>query len=464
MDFTVAETATPKFKFTLTLERSEGNLTHGFVKAETKAAAGPDEHMPEGSLRIEFLNSFSIQAPGVIKSVLPVRLVDRAGNCWAAGILYEKYFKTFGAAKETFITLLLERLFRRTQGAAVPLLETTEDLKQANVVFQRLRTEQSEQILYQVLRDWFGEIIPGFQAGYVPPQPLAPQYAVPGYPGQPYAVPYGYQPVRPLGQGIGLGQGKLDTLGSIVPVALRPTVSDSTYDIPLSATKNIMDTLKRFRDLVPKESSPAAARAITLAGSGINTQDRIVQTGVCNDPYWTGQDLSKIYPWATLQFLSVENWSALAGDRNSVKFYPAWTEFLDGLDKIYSSAPLLNRGAPKAKFLDQIRFTKVAEVPICKTPNPQLKFQQVQVGLLKLQGLYERHVAKMWSILNDLIFVIQDPDTKAEIVRLHPNVISASSNKSSAKYVTDKAQEACEALKDYYLAVEAAYMESIVQP
>jgi hypothetical protein len=385
--------------------------------------------------------------------------VDRAGNCWAAGILYEKYFKTFGTAKETFITLLLERLFRRTQGAAVPLLETTEDLKQANVVFQRLRTEQSEQILYQVLRDWFGEIIPGFQAGYVPPQPQAPQpYA---YPGQPYAVPYGYQPVRPLGQGIGLGQGKLDTLGSIVPVALRPTVSDSTYDIPLSATKNIMDTLKRFRDLVPKESSPAAARAITLAGSGINTQDRIVQTGVCNDPYWTGQDLSKIYPWATLQFLSVENWSALAGDRNSVKFYPAWTEFLDGLDKIYSSAPLLNRGAPKAKFLDQIRFTKVAEVPICKTPNPQMKFQQVQVGLLKLQGLYERHVAKMWSILNDLIFVIQDPDTKTDIVRLHPSVVKMDGKASSFEYVNKKAAAAQEALGAFYVDIERIYAKTI---
>jgi hypothetical protein len=84
----------------------------------------------------------------------------------------------------------------------------------------------------------------------------------------------------------------------------------------------------------------------------------------------------------------------------------------------------------------------------------------VQDGLLELQGLHERHVATMWKILNDLIYVIVDPETKTEVVRLNPAIVSLTSNKSSKQYVDDKATEARDALLDFYSKVEETYVRT----
>ena len=143
-------------------------------------------------------------------------------------------------------------------------------------------------------------------------------------------------------------------------------------------------------------------------------------------------------------------------------FHPQWKTFLDNLGRTYDSkGPTLTRSAG-ANFLDQLKFTNITGLQICKdNQNPRVKFKEVQDGLLELQGLHERHVAAMWKILNDLIFVIVDPDTKVEVVRLNPAVISLTSNSSSNDYVEKRAIEARDALLKFYSDVEDAYMRAV---
>jgi len=66
-------------------------------------------------------------------------------------------------------------------------------------------------------------------------------------------------------------------------------------------------------------------------------------------------------------------------------------------------------------------------------------------------------VKRVWEILNALVIVIQDPDTKADVVRLHPAVLRG----SSFAYVTEQAAKARDMLATYYVAVEKSYLETV---
>jgi hypothetical protein len=465
--------ASPKYTFKLVLGRSEGNRTSGLISVDSSRAPAA-EQFPPGSLRVQFLDPITLPVPGTVKTVLPMRILDNADLTWASGILYESVFKSFhDKTGQYYITQMLERLFSKTRGVQEVMVETREQIGQAAEIFKQLnRNPQNTQPLFQTLGPWFSTHVPGFQAGYVPP--VAPGYGLPqpygapqpyGLP-QPYGAPgygqqYGLQPIKPVQPLTGYGVGAYPGT-----VSLQPATGAVSYDIPLAATTLITNRIKSFRDMVPKQSSPAAVRANTLAA--LENRDRTVQTGACRDPYWTDTNLSKIYPWATLQFLSTKDWKNLADDYNKAAanpnfFEPEWEKFLSGIAGVYSTAPLLQRGANgQAKFLDQISFTKVGEIGICKNnPNPRVRFKEVQDGLLALQGLHERHVAAMWEILNELIFVIEDPDTKTEMVRLHPNVINPASAKSSEEYVKKIATKARGLLAEFYINIEKAYMDSV---
>jgi hypothetical protein len=465
--------ASPKYTFKLVLGRSEGNRTSGLISVDSSRAPAA-EQFPPGSLRVQFLDPITLPVPGTVKTVLPMRILDNADLTWASGILYESVFKSFhDKTGQYYITQMLERLFSKTRGVQEVMVETREQIGQAAEIFKQLhRNPQNTQPLFQALGPWFSTHIPGFQAGYVPP--VAPGYPTPYGAPQPYGLPqpygaptygqpqpYGLQPIRPVQPLTGYGAGSYPGT-----VSLQPATGAVSYDIPLAATTLITNRMKAFRDMVPKQSSPAAVRANTLAA--LENRDRTVQTGACRDPYWTDTNLSKIYPWATLQFLSTKDWKNLADDYNKASananfFEPEWDKFLSGLSGIYNTAPVLQRGANgQAKFLDQISFTKVGEIGICKNnPNPRVRFKEVQDGLLALQGLHERHVAAMWGILNELIFVIEDPDTKTEMVRLHPNVINPASAKSSEEYVKKIATKARGLLAEFYINVEKTYMDSV---
>jgi hypothetical protein len=459
--------ASPKYQYKLKLERTEGNLTYGLISVDSKPGI-PDALQP-GSLRVQFLNQVAMPVPGSNVSVLPMRIVDDAGITWIAGVFYNNTFKSFADTGNIYITDFLERLFRRSAGADDIMIESRDKITEANLVFQNLRRTQNPQVVLQALSRWLPSAIPGFQAGYQPvpyglpqapygqPYGLPPPYGAPPA-AAPYGLPYGaQQPLVPYRPPTAYGVGTMPGT-----VSLRPVTGDMSYDIPINATKGIMDAFKHFRELLPKESSPAAARAASL--SGLENRDRTVQTHVCSDPYWKEPTLKNIYPWATLQFLSIKEWKSLAEDRSKPNiFEDEWTDFLEKLGGIYSSTerPTLER-PNGAKFLDQMRFTKANELELCKpSTNPSVRFKEVQGALSELQALYDSHVKKTWNLLNSLIYLIEDPDTKVEVVRLHPNVISAKSGMSSEKYVKEKAKEARRLIADFYIGVERIYSRAV---
>jgi len=449
LDFTVPDSGFTKINYKLTLDRSEGNLTYAAISVENPKVS----NMPSGYLRLQFLNAITLPVQDNTSiTVLPVRIIDNAGIPWCAGILDENMFKSFSKANPVWITTIFEELFRSTQDkTGQSRLESRADITEANEVFQLFRREQQPKYIFQKLNDYFSQRYPTYLRSY-----QAPVYYPPAGIQQPYvtaaAVPF-YQPPP---QQLILPQQQQTTYYKQAPVA--PTLYGRpgyTFDIPLNSSRSIITTLNEFRNLVATESSPAYARAHTLAG--IETKDRTVQTGICRDPYWT-QSTSKIYPWATLQFLSIKDWKKMGEDRTGdVNFEPEWTTFIQELTNIYNGTdyPLISA---KTKFLNGMSITGINKIPICKNQNPVVKSKAVGDGLLSLQGIYARHVPKVWAILNDLIFVIKDPDTNQDVARLHPNVTSGS---SSQAYVEGKAKEARTLLSTFYLDVERAYKSAI---
>ena len=450
----------PEYQFKLFLERPDANVVYGLISVDSTRAAA-NKKLPAGSLRVQFLNPIPLpliqQAKDHVETVLPMRIVDNAGLPWVAGIFYQSVFKSFARTGHYNMTGMLERLFRKTMGANDRQLETREEISQADEVFKQLRRTQDPQVMYRALNQWFSENVRGFQPGYVQPQPpygvQPPPYGVqpPPYGVQPYGYPQPQpqpqpQPLRPLGYG---------ALPGLRPLPGAAT-GDLTYDIPREASKIILDRFKESRDLLALKSSPAHVRATTLAAAA--SSDRTVQTNVCSDPYWKEPSLAKIYPWAMLQLLCVRDWKTLGGlDPGKVDFFSEWdTTFLSGLQGIYGTAPLLNR-PPNSRLLEQIRFTKTTDLDICKgSLPPYVRAAEVQKGLTKIQEIYATHVKGVWGILNDLIYTLEDPDTKTELVHLHPKVVGGTT--SSAEYVNKKAADARQLLCKFYVDIEREYL------
>jgi hypothetical protein len=459
LDFKPPGSPKSPVSYTLTLERSEGNLSHGLIRVADPTAVTPA--MPIGALRVQFLNPVSLPVQGVTAvTVLPMRIIDNAGLPWCSGVFYEDAFKSFSTVGPFYITDLFEQLFRRTQGVAITApLETRDQMTKANEVFQQLRRTQNPQVVIQALNQFFAQHVQGYQAGYQAPPPPPP-------PGYPYAMPGAYfpqqqqfvqpvQPLRPISSqqpslriGYGLQQPTL--------AGAPTTVGDYSYDIPINASESIRAALKQFRELIPTESTPAYARAYTLAG--IETKDRTVQTGVCSDTYWATTP-DKIFPWSTLQFLSIKEWKKLGENRTDALFHDEWITFINDLKTSVYDGTKYPKLDGTTKFLDQMRFSGVDKIEICtKPPRNIVTHQAINDGLLSLQGIYSRHVPKVWAILNDLIFVIKDPDTNQDVVRLHPNVMKGP---SSQAYVDGKAKEARILLTGFYLDVERAYKRAV---
>jgi hypothetical protein len=220
----------------------------------------------------------------------------------------------------------------------------------------------------------------------------------------------------------------------------------------------ILRTLRNYRQLVPDESSPAAVRAFTLAGK-VNP-DRTINTDVCNDPYWRIGGLHLIYPWATLQFLCVNSWEKLGTSGGRDVFHTQWPAFLRELRGIYDGTGAKPKivGPADNQVLNGLSFAEIEKVPVCAASRaPRVRFHAIQDGLLTLQGRYERHVREVWNLLNSLIVVIVDPETREQTVRLHPKVYGTASN----TYVETQAAEARTLLKDFYLDVERKYLATV---
>jgi hypothetical protein len=415
--------------------------------------------MPSGSLDLQVINPITI--PGTTQTVLPILILDVGGAPWMVGVLYKNVYKSLdpGIAHASPFSVW-HNIFRKTQtGHVAPLLESNVDrLKESYAVFQQAKDSGRPEPILQRISQFLSEHVSGYTAFAAPAYPppygapaYPPPYGAPAYP-QPYGAPaypqpYGVQQVRPL-QPFG-------SLSSLAPRLGAELQAGIDYVIPMQATRGILTTISGFRDLFVAKSCPAAVRATTLSAQ-VNS-DRTITTAVCSDPYWIDTNMSKIFPYATLQFLCTKEWKAVSTPNN---FTDEWAQFTSGLKSIYGDK-LSGNGT-----LDQLVFKNPQPEDLCGPPtarkqNPRVAFQKVQNTLLSIQGEYARHVAGIWQILNDLILVVVDPDTKEEVVRLHPKVSDSLSGKSSLAYVSDRASMARKLISAHYLTIENVYYTTV---
>jgi hypothetical protein len=462
-----------------------GEGRDGIYNATLTAVGTTDRPMPAGGLRVQFTNP--IPVPGKTESILPIRVTDTAGVPWMVGILCRDLFETLNATSATGGSApgdIWEQIFLRAAGTdaaaarrEVAYYETHDQLATANEIFNQFRRSKDSRVILQAVERYLMDVL-GYYPGYgdggaaAMAQPAGVdiygrviQYAIPGAVGG----------IRPVGAGAGVGAG----VGGIIPRYPIPAVGSRfapprpisliapaegvglKYDIPLAAGKYINETLTAFRNAVPTLASPAAVRAHTLM-SRVNA-DRTIQTGICQDPYWAQPNLSRIYPWLTLQFLCVDNWKVLTAEKRDISgvMYPEWDGFLGQMFTLYNDAALGPRLTTNTGFLGTIKFEGAATLKLCKDPSLQRieRIDMVQACLVELHELYDNHVRKMWEILNSLIIVVQAPDTGNEVVRLHPDVFK--SGKGSKEYIDGKAAIARADISKFYLNIEATYLKTI---
>jgi hypothetical protein len=202
-------------------------------------------------------------------------------------------------------------------------------------------------------------------------------------------------------------------------------------------------------------------RAKALAASV--TDDRRVIVASCEDPYWKEPTMAQVYPWVTLQYLCVKD---LTADPVKMDFENEWAEFISELKKIYDPLKLtITEGTMavgaimvSSKLLERMSIKGGDKMRFCANPRTD-NFRAIQDGLLRIQGLYEAHVQRMWAILNALIVVIEDPERQTRIVRLHPKATTGTQR--SLEYIQARAAEARAAIKDFYLAIEKTYVDTL---
>jgi hypothetical protein len=403
------------------------------------------------------------------------------------GVLYTHMFlslATNNRASHPFE--LLASIFRQAQ----PDVTQTEDfieprpaLIQAENVFNTARSQRSPQAILQALAPTLSRL-----AGYSPS--VTPGFG-PGFGGPGLGVGGLLLPRRPT------------TAAAYGATALRPgELTAAEYVIPPPAAKSILTTFRKHAGEIGAANNPAQIRATLLAGEVL--RDRTIQTRICQDPYWNATNLSSVYPWAALQFLCIDNYRALGettvaaarplevvptpaggagigqpapvpvrpvaptpvGTTTRPKLVPEWTRFLSELRELYrgeeAGLPSLSASASTpAQMLEDIRFVNVAKARGCDKSgrSPRARFQEIQNGVLRLQGLYEEHAKEVWKILNSMIYLIEDPDSKTELVRLNPKVFAGGD--STRSFIDEKAEEARKLLIEYYLAIERTYTETI---
>ncbi len=454
-------------KFILKLDRRmtsrrtfNGTLTASGGRDFPPGSGAPP--FPAGALEVQVMLPIRIPGTPTEESVLPFRLSDRSNLPWMAGALYKSVFFTASPnpADPSAISPfdVWSDTFRLTQGlkGLYEGRENRANINRAAEVFSQYSRTQDQRTFLQALSPLLSlwtEYRPE-AAGIVaaPPVQIYPGMIPPPTYGSTYPPPVVARPTvpyRPAATPLLTGT---TTTTTVAPAA------GAVYDIARPSTSVILDTLRNYKQLIPDESSPAAVRAFTLAGK-VNP-DRTVNTDICNDPYWRLGGLHLIYPWATLQFLSVNNWEKLGTSGGTGVFHDTWLAFLRDLRSLYNDTPGRPKitGAADSQILRGQTFTNMDELPICaSTRSPRVRFIKIQDGLLALQGRYERHVRRVWELLNSLIVVIVDPETREQTVRLHPSVYSS----GSREYVERQAATARALLSEFYLGVEHDYLNTV---
>lgn len=475
----VLDGAATKSLFKLQIKRDvdalDGTLT-GFISAT-------DDQLVKGYLKIIFLKPIPL-ADG--NSILPIQLVDNVGLTWMCGVLNSYTFISLSPAKKTDYPMeLLTSIFHKSLPDSPEVdthIEERSALQYAETIFNAGK-QNPQQILNALGLRGAG----GTGTGV-------------GYSGVGTGYGYGIAPQPPGGLAPQLpgGLGGLPMLPrrrqTILPPGYSGELVAGEYVIPPPAAKTIISTFKKHSGEIGAANNPAQVRATLLAAQVL--KDRTIQTRICQDPYWKTPNLASIYPWSTLQFLSVANFRELgsgsgappqpqpqlpvagagtgtglqppppAGKPKATKIvlHPEWKQFIEGLKSIYNKEGLPTLIGDGIE-LEALRFMDLAKVRGCSQlqlkQSPRVRFQEIQFGVQRLQKLYQEHAKSVWKILNSLIYIIADPDKKQEVVRLNPEIFSNPA-KSTSAFVNEKARDARLLLIKYYLEVERIYTETIL--
>jgi hypothetical protein len=375
------------------------------------------------------------------------------------------YFKSFAKGEENYreFTNVIEDIFRKSMGQAynLGLNETREQLTEANKLFEIIRDNKGARLPRLVENMSTFLTRGGIQAqapAVAPPVPVQ-GYGAPGpyvFPGYAPPQPPPFQPLQPPTLLQPQAGPIYPTLGPGAGPQL-PTITD----IPQPSAASILKIYERFKEAHNKQSNPAAVRAKALAASV--TEDRQVVVAACEDPYWKEPTMAQVYPWITLQYLCVKD---LTVDPIKMEFESEWTDFISDLKRIYEPLKLtitegtmvVGATSVSSRLLERMSIKGGDKMRFCANPRTD-NFRAIQDGLLRIQGLYEEHVQRMWAILNSLIVVIDDPVRNSRIVRLHPKATTGTQR--SLEYIQARAAEARKAIKDFYLDIERTYVDTL---
>lgn len=479
-------------RFTLQLRKDASPNDGSYSGYLTVAGEG----FPKGYLKMNLLNPITtppIPGEPAGASILPIQLVDNTGISWLCGVLFKHTFQSLSQAKPRSSPFdHFAAIFRKSVPTVtttdVPIVEESRAaLQEADAVFTAGRRNP------QYILDAMGFRATGGPYGYPP----APGGGYPPAPGGGYP-PYGGYPPPPGGAPLTslLPRRPAPSITTLAAGQTRPgELLAGEYVIPPPAAKSVLTTFRRHAGEIGAANNPAQIRATLLAGQVL--RDRTIQTRICQDPYWTAPTLVNVYPWAALQFLCVQNYRTLGAPAPAptpitpvvpapatsatggataaapaigsvttpatpkILFSDEWEIFVKGLYDMYTPDNLPKLSA-KTGTLETLRFLDVAKTRGCGVTgqSPRARFQEIQNGVLRLQGLYEAHAKAVWKLLNSLIFVLEDPDRKSEMVRLNPQIFT--SGESTTAFIEEKAKEARNLLKEFYLNVEKTYTETIL--
>jgi hypothetical protein len=461
-------------EFHIILEETRGENTTGWVGVRDLNTDESKRLPITQALRINFLPDPIEVTPA--NSVVMVRILDHSGRPWMAGILVKvpnlgkTYLKSFVKGDENYrdFTNVIEEILRKSLGQSFSfgLNESREQVIEANKVFEQIRDTKGARLpLLQSNMPTFLQKVFGITPPTVPQQQQAPVYGAPGpYPYPGYGFPQALvqpapQPLQPL-QPPPTYQSTTGPLYPTLGPGTGPQLQAIT-DIPQPSAASILKIYERFKEAHNKQSNPAAVRAKALAASV--TDDRQIAVASCEDPYWKEPTMAQVYPWTTLQYLCVKD---LTVDPAKMEFEAEWSEFISELKQIYNTLKLtvtegsvvMGATMVSSKLLERMSIKGMDKLSFCANPRTN-NFRAIQDGLLRIQGLYEEHVKRMWAILNALIVVIEDPTRQSRIVRLHPKATTGTQR--SLEYIQTRAAEARVAIKDFYLAVERTYVDTL---
>jgi len=359
--------------------------------------------------------------------ILPIRVLDATGLAYFSGVLYNGMFRSFTEGKhEMFdIPTLLFLMFRISRQDITPglkesamrILDTADQRRQNNLTFEKGKYDPNA-IVARISSYLVGST-PSFQS------------------------PIPYFPAKTTTQ---------------------------EYSIPASSAFSILQTLDTYKTKLALDSCPAMIRSKSLLDE--ITESRRARTKFCSDIYWSQPNLGKIYPYTTLQFLCIKDWSS----PNLLE--ASFTTFCDNYVKLYNDAAgfapkLFSPTAQKdisgvqtqAQFgrLDSMRFDSASyesfKKEFCSAGPIVSEPKDITPILQELNAEFKQHITSVLAIIDSLIIVIKDPDTGSYVARLSPEITSR--KRSTKEFILKQKEAAIARISSHYLRVEELYLRGI---